>query len=83
MMRLVLHVGPTGGPVFVEADGQPMTVNLRPDETREVPMPIRPGARTVLLAVRASRAFRPSAVDPASDDRRSLGCQVRPILSAP
>jgi hypothetical protein len=79
-LRLILHVGPTGGPVSIEADGRPITVELSPNETREVTVPMHPAADKILLSVRASRAFRPSAVDPNSDDNRSLGCQVRPVV---
>jgi hypothetical protein len=34
----------------------------------------------MVVSVRAARSFRPSEVDPKSDDHRKLGCQVRPVL---
>src|SRR5207253_2592531 len=44
-----------------------------------VPASRRPevGSRLVGVDVTAPAAFRPAEVEPGSDDRRSLGCQVR------
>jgi hypothetical protein len=79
-LRLVLHVGPTGGRVTVTVAGQITDVDFRPDETRELSFGVS-GQKLVPVAVKAARAFRPVDVDPRSDDRRLLGCQVRPLLS--
>jgi len=79
-LRLVLHVGPTGGRVTVTVAGHATDVDFGPDETRELSFPVS-GSRRVSVGVKAARAFRPADVDPRSDDRRLLGCQVRPLLS--
>jgi hypothetical protein len=79
-VRLILHVGRSGGPVIVETGNQRMEVDLRPDETREITVGVPSGAGRIAISVRATRSFRPSEVDPKSDDIRKLGCQVRPIL---
>jgi hypothetical protein len=80
-LKLILHVGPSGGPVSVEAGGRRFDVPLGADETRAVAVPLPAGAGKVAVSVKASRSFRPADVDPKSDDRRRLGCQVRPLLS--
>jgi hypothetical protein len=79
-MRLTLHAGPQDGSIDIDADGARQHVELRPDETRDVQIPLTPRASMVRLTVRAARAFVPAELDPRSDDRRSLGCQVRPVL---
>ncbi|HEY7289016.1 MAG TPA: hypothetical protein VH583_04195 [Vicinamibacterales bacterium] len=79
-LKLVLHVGPSGGPVELDIDGHASTIDLGPDETREISTPIPPGTRRLSLKVRAQRSFRPSEADPKSSDQRRLGCQVRPLL---
>jgi hypothetical protein len=79
-VRLILHVGPQGGPVVVDAAAHRIDVDLQPDETRELEIALPPGAATLTVTVRATKSFRPSAADPKSDDTRLLGCQVRPIL---
>jgi hypothetical protein len=79
-VRLILHVGPSGGPVTVDAGGKRMDVDLKPDETREIEIAIPAGSERLSLSIRAARSFRPSAVDPKSTDDRLLGCQVRPLL---
>jgi hypothetical protein len=80
-LGLILHVGPAGGPVAVDAGGKRIDVDLAPNETRELTVPLAPGTRKIALSVKASRWFRPAEVDPKSDDQRRLGCQVRPVLS--
>ena len=80
-LGLILHVGPTGGPVAIDAGGQPVDVDLKPNETRKVAIPLVPGVKKVVVSVTASRSFRPAEVDSKSEDKRQLGCQVRPIVS--
>jgi hypothetical protein len=80
-LRLVLHVGPTGGSVALNVGGRAMDLELQPNETRELSFPLAPGTRRIAVSARAARSFRPADVDPGSDDRRLLGCQVRPLLS--
>jgi hypothetical protein len=79
-LRLILHVGANGGPVTVESGPRRLEIDLRRDETREIDLPIPAGATRVVFSVRAARSFRPADVDSTSDDRRSLGCQVRAQL---
>jgi hypothetical protein len=79
-LTLILHVGPNGGPVEIRVGDRHLDVNLGRDETREMTIPIPRHTPLIRVAVRASRSFRPSEVDPKSDDRRALGCQVRPKL---
>jgi hypothetical protein len=80
-LRLVLHVGPSGGKVALEVGGHASDVDMQPNETRELAFPLAPGTKRVSVSVKAAHSFRPSEADPRSDDRRLLGCQVRPILS--
>jgi hypothetical protein len=80
-LRLVLHVGPTGGPVALDISGRTLNLDLKPDETRELTFPIPSGTKRLTVSVKAGQSFRPSDVDPRSDDQRRLGCQVRPLLS--
>jgi len=77
-LHLVLHIGPNGGRVSMDVDDRHLDVDLAANETRDVAVPLTPGRSRVALTVRAERAFRPAEVEPGSDDRRSLGCQVRP-----
>jgi len=79
-IRLILHVGPTGSPVTVDAGGKRLDIDLKPDETRDIEIAIPAGREKMSLSIRAANAFRPSAVDPKSTDNRLLGCQVRPLL---
>ena len=75
-LGLVLHVGPAGGPVAVVAGGQRIGVDLAPNETRELTVPLPLGAKRIVVSVKAARAFRPAEVDPKSDDQRQLGCHA-------
>ena len=76
-MSLTLHVGPTGGPVHVDAGGTSQDLQMGPNDTRTLTVPVAEAAAYVRVAVQASHAFDPAAVDPTSTDTRSLGCQVR------
>jgi hypothetical protein len=80
VLHLILHVGPNGGPVTAEVGTVHIEANMAPGETRDVQMVLPPGAATVPLSIRAAGAFRPSDSEAGSDDRRWLGCQVRPRL---
>jgi hypothetical protein len=78
-MRLVLHVGPGGGAVDVDAGSWHWRGDFEPNATRELDVPL-PAGDVVPLSVRASRAFVPARVDSGSADWRRLGCQVRVLL---
>ncbi len=78
--RRIVHVGPTGGKVAIDAAARHLDVDLAANDTDEILVPLPPGAATVPVTIGASRSFRPADADPASDDQRRLGCQVRPRL---
>lgn len=79
-LRLVLHVGPSGGNVDLGVDRKRLSFELKPNETRDVPIDLAPGAARTVLSIRTDRAFVPASIEEGSTDRRSLGCQVRPML---
>ena len=79
-LRLVLHVGPSGGNVDVAVDRKLLSFEFKPNETRDVPIELAPGTRRTVLSIRTDRAFVPASKEKDSTDRRSLGCQVRPVL---
>jgi hypothetical protein len=79
-LHLILLIGPQSGHVTLEVGTEHLDVDLAANETREVAVPLASGAVTVPMSVRSSTDFRPADVDRASDDRRRLGCQVRPRL---
>jgi hypothetical protein len=79
-LRLVLHVGPTGGNVEVFVDRKRLSLEFKANETREVPIELAPGTARTVLSIRTDRSFVPASIEKGSIDRRSLGCQVRPVL---
>ena len=79
-LRLVLHVGPAGARVDLEIARKRLSFDLQPNETREVPVDLPAGATHAIVSVRADRAFVPASIDRKNEDRRLLGCQVRPVL---
>jgi len=79
-LRLVLHVGPSGGNVDLGVDQKRLSLELKPNETRDVPIDLAPGTTRTVLSIRADRAFVPASIEAGSTDLRSLGCQVRPVL---
>jgi hypothetical protein len=79
-LKLILHVGDVGNRVEITAGPQQLDVDLKANETREITVEFDRARSRTLLAVRASRSFVPADHDPANTDRRSLGCQVRPVL---
>jgi hypothetical protein len=79
-LLLTLHIGPSGGGVALDVDARHVDLEMTPNETRDVTVPLSLDAGRVRLAIRAARSFTPAAVDKASDDQRALGVQVRPRL---
>ena len=71
-----LHVGAVAD-VDVEAGGLRTLLHLTPSEDREIVVEVPPGSSLVPLRVQASVSFRPSEIEPASQDTRQLGCYVR------
>jgi hypothetical protein len=76
-IRLTLHVGPIQGTVRIAAADRPFNVEMAPNETRPLSIPVAPGSGLVPLSVQAPGWFRPAEVEPHSNDVRQLGCQVR------
>lgn len=79
-LRLILHVGPPGSTVELSVDGHRQQLEMRPNETRDVDIALPSITTRVAVSIRASRAFVPAEVETGNFDRRSLGCQVRPVL---
>ena len=79
-LTLTLSLGPMSGDVRLVVGDRTSTVTVPANEPTRVIFDLPPGARTVPLEVQSSTMFRPSEVDPASGDRRLLGCQVRVVL---
>ncbi len=77
---LTLSLGPMSGDVTVRVGGQSTTVHVPANDATRVVFDLPSGARTVPVVVASPTTFRPSEVDPASGDRRLLGCQVRVAL---
>jgi hypothetical protein len=78
-LSAMVHIGPGGGTVAMRVGTEQQTLELRPDETREVEFALPPQAAWVAVSVQSSSAFRPADVSPGSD-QRLLGCQVRLTL---
>jgi hypothetical protein len=77
---LTLHLGPAGGSVRVNVAGQESMVGVHANETERFEAAIPSAMRLVPVTIQAPAQFRPSDVDPKSDDTRRLGCQVRVSL---
>jgi hypothetical protein len=74
---LTLHLGPQAGEVRVSVAGQEHVAAVEADGIASFETPVPEGLRLVPITVQAPGMFRPADVDPASTDRRRLGCQVR------
>jgi hypothetical protein len=76
-IRLTLHLGPQSGDVQVAALGVEKMVRVETNGSAEVLIEVPAGRRLMPIAIQSPTAFRPSVVDPRSDDARTLGVQVR------
>jgi hypothetical protein len=76
-IRLSVHLGPRSGDVKIVAPGGERTLRVAGNAVAEVQMDVPSGRPTMLFAIQSSTTFRPSEVDPRSDDGRMLGAQVR------
>ncbi|OFW22427.1 MAG: hypothetical protein A3H97_16805 [Acidobacteria bacterium RIFCSPLOWO2_02_FULL_65_29] len=76
-LLLTLHLGPRAGSVTLSAAGREQTAMVEPNGSTEVQLEVPHGLRLVPLTIQSPTSFRPSEVDPSSDDTRLLGCQVR------
>jgi hypothetical protein len=75
-LAVFLRNGPIDNRVDIVAGGRTDSWPLRPGEERTLELPIPSGQRAVSLRFRVARWFRPSDVDPSSDDVRRLGVWV-------
>jgi hypothetical protein len=75
-LSLVLRNGPFENTVDVRTGNGTEQLTLQPGEERTLELPLASGGRTAAVAFRVSRWFRPSEVDPKSDDVRRLGVWV-------
>ena len=77
---LTLHLGPNSGDVKVSVSGEEQIVRVEANGTAEVQVPVPHGVRLLPITIQSPTMFRPSEVDPKSDDARQLGVQVRVSL---
>jgi hypothetical protein len=76
-LALTLHLGPLAGDVRVVVAGAEHIVAVPAGGVAVLETDVAPGAGLVPVIVQSPTTFRPAEVDPASDDQRRLGCQVR------
>jgi hypothetical protein len=78
--RLLVRNGPVANAVGLSVvDGEWVeTLSLARGEEREVSLPVDPARGAVRLRVVSRSGFRPSEVDPKSNDRRFLGAWIEP-----
>jgi hypothetical protein len=77
VLTLTLHVGPTPGRVRVLVDAIDRSITLAAGQTQALDVPLPANARLVRVEIQAPGSFRPSDHEPGSNDRRSLGAQVK------
>jgi hypothetical protein len=75
--RLTLHLGPRSGAVTVNAAGGDHILDVAANGSAELQLQMPQGAALVPIKIQSPTTFRPSEVDPKSDDSRLLGVQVR------
>lgn len=76
-LTLTLHLGPRAGSVPLSVAGQQQSVMVEGNGSNEVQLEVPHGLPLVPITIQSPTSFRPSDVDPQSDDTRLLGCQVR------
>ena len=74
-VTLYLRNGPVDNEVVLRYAATRETVDLRPGQERSFDVPLE-GRRAAALGLRVSNWFRPSDVDPRSDDQRRLGAWI-------
>ena len=74
-VTLAVMAGGAATPVEITTGEALQRFDLAAGERRDVVMPVSPG-QPVLIRVRTDRGFRPSAVDPKSNDSRLLGVRI-------
>jgi hypothetical protein len=80
-LRLVLHLGPLGGEVRISVAGMEETTHVAAGSVSVFETDLPQGRQLVPVTIQSPTTFRPFEVDPSSNDRRRLGCQVRVELS--
>ena len=78
-LSLDLRNAPVDNTVSLEFAGRREEVVLRPGEERRVELPLDASTGSVLVRIRSTAGFRPSAVDPNSRDTRLLGVYCRVV----
>ena len=74
---LILNLGPRSGRVRLTIGGEERLVDVGANTVVRLPLDVPPNAGLVPISVQSPVSFRPSETDPASNDTRRLGCQVR------
>ena len=72
-VTLSVRNGPLDNVIEVRSSGRTERMELRPGEERALSLPVVNGAGAAAVGFRVARWFRPSEVDPKSDDVRRLG----------
>jgi len=75
-IRLFVRNAPVQNDVTLESGAWRQTLALKPGEERMVDVPADAAGPGVLLRVATTAGFRPADVDPATTDRRLLGCWI-------
>jgi hypothetical protein len=76
-LRLLLHLGPLGGDVRLEVAGREHVARVAAGDVSVFETDLPADAGLVPVTIQSPTTFRPSDVDPSSNDRRRLGCQIR------
>lgn len=76
-LTLTLSTGPMNARVRLSVGSEDRVVSMTGGREAQETFELPPNVRIVPISVESSAMFRPAEVDPASTDRRGLGCQVR------
>lgn len=76
-LSLTLHLGPMAGHVAISVAGQDYSTTVNANDIAIVEVPLPEGVDFVPVTIASPVFFRPAETDPASNDIRGLGCQVR------
>jgi hypothetical protein len=74
---MTLHLGPSTGNVKISVGGKDHLAAVGPNSLAAFETTVPPDLRLVPITIQSPAMFRPSEMDPSSDDMRRLGCQVR------
>lgn len=76
-LLLTMYLGPLSGDVRVSVAGKESRVRVEANTVAQFETSLPSDARLVPVHIQSPGQFRPAEIDPASDDTRRLGCQVR------